>query len=81
MLRAQTTAQTLLYMDLGLWLLVLNGLSGNELSATGLGLIFSAKSISVSYTGGWVVIVAFFINALAGCMLSSLPLIAADPMS
>ena len=58
--------QALLYLNLGLWLLVLNGLAGSNLSSIGLRHLFSPDSISISYAGGWVTILALFLNAIAG---------------
>ena len=58
--------QALLYLNLGLWLLVLNGLAGSNLSSIGLRHLFSPDSISISYAGGWVTILALFLNAVAG---------------
>lgn len=39
------SAQSLLYIDLGLWLLVLNGLSGSSMTAIGLEHFFSHRSV------------------------------------
>ena len=62
--------QTLLYIDLGVWMLVLNGLAGRSVTTIGLELFFSYRSIRLSYTGGWISFAAFFLNALAGgCFL------------
>lgn len=62
--------QSLLYLDLVLWLCVLRGLAGADISSIGLEQIFSPRTISVSYTGGWIAIVALFLNSLAGgCFL------------
>jgi len=62
--------QSLMYLDLGLWMLVLNGLSGSPAAAIGLEHFFSHRSIRLSSTGGWISIVAFFLNSLAGgCFL------------
>ena len=65
-----TALQTLLYLDLGVWMLLLNALAGRPASTVGLELFFSFHSIRLSYTGGWISIAAFFFNALAGgCFL------------
>lgn len=62
--------QSLLYIDLGVWMLVLNGLAGRPVTTIGLEFFFSHRSIRLSYTGGWISIAAFFLNALAGgCFL------------
>lgn len=62
--------QSLIYLDLGLWLLVLNGLAGRPASTIGLGQFFSHRSIRLSSPGGWMSIAAVFLNALAGgCFL------------
>jgi hypothetical protein len=65
-----TRAQSLMYLDLGLWLLVLNGLAGRPLASVGLQHFFSYTALELSFTGGWVTSVAFFLNSLAGaCFL------------
>ena len=62
--------QSLLYISLGVWMLVLNGLAGRSVTTIGLELFFSYRSIRLSYTGGWISFAAFFLNALAGgCFL------------
>jgi hypothetical protein len=63
--------QSLIYLSLGVWLLLLNGLAGRALTSAGLEQFFSHHAIKLSYTGGWVTIAAFFFNALAGgCFLA-----------
>ena len=62
--------QSLMYMDLGVWMLLLNALAGRPVTSIGLELFFSHRSIRLSYTGGWTSIAAMFLNALAGgCVL------------
>ena len=63
--------QSLLYIDLGVWMLVLNGLAGRPVTTIGLEFFFSHRSIRLSYTGGWISIAAFFLNALAGGQTNS----------
>jgi hypothetical protein len=58
--------QTLLYMHLGLWLCVLTALGGSDVSSLSLGNFFSSSAMSISFAGGWIAIIAFFLNALAG---------------
>jgi len=59
--------QSLLYMSLGLWLVLLNGLAGSSPASISLRHLFSPDVISISYAGGWITIVALFLNAVAGC--------------
>ena len=67
MIVAQICAmQALLYLGLGAWLLLLNGLAGRPATAVGLEQVFSAKALRMSQPGGVVALVAFFLNALAG---------------
>lgn len=58
--------QALLYLDLGLWLLLLNGLVGSSPTSIGLRHLFSSEAIAISYAGGWITILALFLNAIAG---------------
>ena len=58
--------QALLYMHLGLWLCVLTALGGSEVSSLSLGNFFSSSAMSISFAGGWIAIIACFLNALAG---------------
>ena len=58
--------QALLYLDLGLWMMVLNALAGSHISTIGMCHFFSHRSIQLSFTGGWITMVAFFFNSLAG---------------
>ena len=58
--------QSLWYMHLGLWLCVLTALGGSEVTTVSLGHFFSSTSIRVSFAGGWVAIIASFLNALGG---------------
>jgi hypothetical protein len=61
--------QSLVYISLGAWLLLLNGLAGRPATA-GLEQMFSHRSIRLSYTGSWISSSAFFLNAIAGgCFL------------
>uniref|UniRef100_A0A7S0LSX1 Uncharacterized protein n=1 Tax=Coccolithus braarudii TaxID=221442 RepID=A0A7S0LSX1_9EUKA len=71
LISAQIVAmQTLLYMSLGLWLLLLTGLSGGNTSELNLDLFFSYSSVSLFLTGGWRLAAAFLLNAVAGaCFL------------
>lgn len=63
--------QSLTYISLGAWMLLLNGLAGRSISSVGLEHIFSHHTLRLSYTGGWVSVAAFFFNAIAGgCFLS-----------
>ena len=67
MIVAQICAmQALLYLGLGAWLLLLNGLAGRPATAVGLEQVFSAKALRMSQPGGVAALVAFFLNALAG---------------
>jgi hypothetical protein len=62
--------QALLYIALGAWLLLLNGLAGRPATAVGLEQMFSAHALRLSHPGGWIALSAFFINSLAGgCFL------------
>mmetsp|Transcript_52779 Transcript_52779/g.121172 ORF Transcript_52779/g.121172 Transcript_52779/m.121172 type:complete len:170 (-) Transcript_52779:256-765(-) len=71
LITAQIVAmQTLLYVSLGMWLLLLTALSGGDLSEISLDLVFSYSSVSLFLTGGWRLMAAFFLNAIAGaCFL------------
>ena len=57
--------QSLSYVSLGVWLMLLNGLAGRSVTSVGLEVFFSHRTIRLSYTGGWVSIAAFFLNAIA----------------
>ena len=62
--------QSLFYLGLGAWLLLLNGLAGRPATAVGLEQIFSARAVRLSSPGCAVAIAAFFVNAVAGgCFL------------
>ena len=62
--------QSLVYIGSGLWLLLLNGLAGRPASSIGLGQMFSYKAIGLSHSGGWISIIAAFLNSLiGGCIL------------
>ena len=61
-----TAMQTLLYVALGAWLLLLNGLSGRPATSVGLEQIFSFRALRHDTTGGIIALAAFFINSLAG---------------
>ena len=58
--------QSLMYMHLGLWLVVLTALGGSDVTSLTLGHFFSSGSMSIKFAGGWISIIAFFLNALAG---------------
>jgi hypothetical protein len=58
--------QSLGYVGLGMWLLLLNGLAGRPASAVGLGQFFSHRALRLSHPGSWATISAFLLNALAG---------------
>lgn len=58
--------QSLIYIGLGSWLLLLNALAGQPATAVSLAQIFSHRAINLSHTGGWLCSLAFFLNALAG---------------
>ena len=58
--------QTLLYIALGAWLLLLNGLRGRPATAIGLELVFSCEALLLTHPSGSVVFTACFFNALAG---------------
>lgn len=60
------TMQALLYISLGAWLLLLNGLIGRPATAVGLEHVFSAGALELSYPGSSVSLAAFFFNAIAG---------------
>ena len=63
--------QSLVYIGIGVWLLLLNALAGQPATAVGLAQIFSSKAIQLSHTGGWLCALAFFLNAGAGgCYLA-----------
>ena len=53
-------------MHLGLWLCVLTALGGSNVTSLSLGNFFSSSAMSISFAGGWIAIIAFFFNALAG---------------
>ena len=61
-----TAMQTLLYVALGAWLLLLNGLAGRPATSVGLEQIFSFRALRHDTTGGIIALAAFFINSLAG---------------
>ena len=63
--------QSLLYIALGAWFLLFNGLSGCPATSIGLEALFSACSLRLDKRGGWISLSAFSINSLSGgCLLS-----------
>jgi len=70
---ARAPAQSLLYLDLGFWVVVLNALAGNPASVISLDHLFSASTLQLASSGGWITAAAFFLNAIAGCARSSPP--------
>ena len=58
--------QALLYLGLGAWLLLLNGLAGQPATAVGLEQIFSARALRLTHPGGATALADFFMNAIAG---------------
>lgn len=62
--------QSLAYTGLGMWLLLLSGITGRPATSIGLAHVFSC-SLRLSHAGRWVTITAFLLNALAsGCFLA-----------
>ena len=66
-------AQSLLYLDLGFWVVILNALAGNPASVISLDHLFSASTLQLASSGGWITAAAFFLNAIAGCARSTPP--------
>lgn len=58
--------QSALYLSFGLWLVVLTVLSGNSLASISLRQVFSHNAMRVSFTNGWIPIVAYLLNAFFG---------------
>ena len=71
MIVAQIAAmQALLYLSLGAFMLLFNGLSGRPATAVGLEQVLSSRALRLSSPGGTISLMAFFFNALAGgCFL------------
>ena len=45
---------------------MLTALGGSDVTTVSLGHFFSSTSMRISFAGGWVAIIASFLNALAG---------------
>ena len=66
--------QALFYLDYGFWVFLLNALSGKPLTSIGLHHLLSHDAVRITpYIGGWITIVAAFLNAAfaycLGCQL------------
>lgn len=60
--------QSALYLSLGIWLVILTALSGSPISSISLRHMFSDSAMRLSFTNGWVPMVASLINAASGCV-------------
>mmetsp|Transcript_24091 Transcript_24091/g.80975 ORF Transcript_24091/g.80975 Transcript_24091/m.80975 type:complete len:168 (-) Transcript_24091:1820-2323(-) len=59
--------QSLLYLNMGLCLCLLTGLTGN-LSSVSLRSLFAGDAIRLSFASGWIPMVVYFVNALFGAL-------------
>lgn len=58
--------QSLMYLDIGLWICLLTGLSGSPMHLISLRQIFSHDAVRLSVATGWVTFIAFILNASVG---------------
>lgn len=63
--------QTLMYLDLGLWVCILTALTGTPLHAVSLRQLFSHNAVRLAFATGWIPFVAYIINAGVGCALAA----------
>lgn len=59
--------QSLLYLGMGMSLSVLTGIAGDAMATVSLRQLFSADAIRLSFTSGWIPMVAYMLNAVFGC--------------
>lgn len=59
--------QSLMYLDLGVWVCVLTALTGTPLHAVSLRQLFSHNAVRLAFATGWIPFVAYIINAVVGC--------------
>jgi hypothetical protein len=59
--------QSLMYLDLGLWVCILTALTGTPLHTVSLRQLFSHNACRLSFATGWIPLAAYIINAVVGC--------------
>jgi hypothetical protein len=59
--------QSLMYLDLGLWICIITALTGSPLHLISLRQIFSHNAVRLAFATGWIPFVAYVLNAGIGC--------------